>query len=216
MTRMIDSLLSNLPFRPGKTAVEPKLSFLIVGLGNPGQEFKSNRHNMGFLCVDRLAGRLEVSFSRLESKALVTKADYEGRRCILAKPQTYMNLSGQSISGLVRFYKIPLDNVLVAHDDVDLPLGALRLRPNGGSGGQKGVASIIERLGTKDFPRLRIGIGRPPGRMDTSAYVLQNFTPSDGELLDITLEKAVDAALDFVTNGLEAAMNKHNSIGQGT
>lgn len=213
---MIDSLLSNLPFRSQKNSTEPKQTFLIVGLGNPGREFHSNRHNMGFMCIDSLADRLEASFSRLESKALVTKADYEGRRCILAKPQTYMNLSGQSISGLVRFYKIPLDNVLVAHDDVDLPLGALRLRPNGGSGGQKGVASIIERLGTKDFPRLRIGIGRPPGRMDTSAYVLQNFTPSDGELLDITLEKAVDAALDFVTNGLEAAMNKHNSIGQGT
>jgi PTH1 family peptidyl-tRNA hydrolase len=184
--------------------------YLIVGLGNPGREYRGNRHNMGFMLVDRLAERLGVSFSRLESKALATKGDYQGRRIVLAKPQTYMNLSGQAVGGLVRFYKVPPENLLVAYDDVDLPLGTVRLRPGGGSAGQKGMASIIERLGTQEFPRLRLGIGRPPGRMDAAAYVLQDFTSGETALLRETLDRAVDAALTFVTQGLEAAMNQYN------
>jgi PTH1 family peptidyl-tRNA hydrolase len=185
-------------------------TFLVVGLGNPGREYRENRHNIGFMLIDRLCVRLNASLNRLQSHALVGSALHEDRKIILAKPQTYMNLSGQAVQGLVRFYKLPLSQVLVAHDDLDLSLGVIRMRPGGGSGGQKGVASIIERLGTQDFPRLRLGIGRPPGRMDPADYVLQDFPPADLPLLSETLERAANAALTWVLQGLEAAMNQFN------
>jgi PTH1 family peptidyl-tRNA hydrolase len=186
--------------------------YLIAGLGNPGREYRDTRHNIGFMLVDGLAQHLGVSISRLESKALVTKGEYQGRRLVLAKPQTYMNLSGSAVGSLVRFYKVPLQNLLVAYDDVDLPLGTIRLRAGGGSAGQKGMGSIIERLGTQDFPRLRLGIGRPPGRMEAADYVLQPFRKGELELLPELLERAVAAVLVFVTSGLETAMNQYNGM----
>ena len=185
-------------------------TFLLIGLGNPGREFRDNRHNFGFMLIDRLAVRLEARGMKLQSKAIVTTALYEGRKLILAKPQTYMNLSGHSVQGLAHFYKLPLENLLVAHDDLDLPFGLIRMRPGGGPGGQKGVASAIEKLGTKGFARLRLGIGRPPGRMDPAAYVLQNFSKDEMSLLSAVLDRAADAALAFVTEGLDKAMNKFN------
>jgi PTH1 family peptidyl-tRNA hydrolase len=147
---------------------------------------------------------------RLQSKALVSSTRHEGRPVMLVKPQTYMNLSGQAVQSLARFYRVPLEQLLIAHDDLDLPLGTLRLRPGGGPGGQKGVASTIERLGTAGFARLRIGIGRPPGRMDPADYVLQDF--SRAELPDVfeILDRATDAALAFVLDGIQAAMNAFN------
>lgn len=184
--------------------------FLIAGLGNPGRQYSENRHNVGFMLVSRLADHLGVSFSRLESKALVTKAVHIEYRLVLAKPQTYMNLSGQAVSSLLRYYKVPLENLLIAYDDVDLPLGTIRLRPGGSSGGQKGMGSIIEQLGTQDFPRLRIGIGRPPGRMDAAAYVLQDFSRGEIKILDEVLERGVQAVLTFITDGLDIAMNQYN------
>lgn len=199
------------PAVPG-TADSP---YLVIGLGNPGREYKGNRHNVGFMLLDRLAERLGVSFSRLEMKALVTKASWEGRKVVLAKPQTFMNLSGQAGGSLVKYYKIPLEHLLVAYDDVDLPLGTLRLRPGGGSAGQKGMASLIERLGTQEFPRLRIGIGRPPGRMEAADYVLQDFSASDQAVLKPTLDRAVEAAQVFITQGLQAAMNQFNGGAEG-
>ncbi|MCL4275427.1 MAG: aminoacyl-tRNA hydrolase [Anaerolineales bacterium] len=185
-------------------------TFLIIGLGNPGREYRDTRHNIGFMLMDVLAVRLDARGMKLQSKAIITSALYEERKIILAKPQTYMNLSGQSVQGLLNFYKIPVTNLLVAHDDMDLPFGTLRIRPGGGPGGQRGMAHTIELLGTKDFPRLRLGIGRPPGRMDPKAYVLQNFTKDDFKLLPDVLNRAADAALEFVINGLNAAMNKYN------
>lgn len=184
--------------------------FLIVGLGNPGREYRDNRHNVGFMLVDRVCIRLNTSLTRLQSQALVGSVVYQDCKIILAKPQTYMNLSGQSVQGLMRFYKLPLNRLLVAHDDLDLPFGVIRMRPGGGSAGQKGMASIIERLGAQDFPRLRIGIGRPPGRMDPADYVLQDFPAADLPLLSDTLERAAEAALTWVLQGLETAMNKFN------
>ena len=185
-------------------------TFLLICLGNPGREFRDTRHNFGFMLIDRLAVRLEARGMKLQSKAIVTTALYEGRKLILAKPQTYMNLSGHSVQGLAHFYKLPLENLLVAHDDLDLPFGLIRMRPGGGPGGQKGVASAIEKLGTKGFARLRLGIGRPPGRMDPAAYVLQNFSKDEMSLLSAVLDRAADAALAFVTEGLDKAMNKFN------
>ena len=183
---------------------------LLIGLGNPGREYKDSRHNVGFMLVDRLAVRLNAEKMRLRSKAIVTSVVGEGRKIILAKPQTYMNLSGQSVQGLLNFFKLPLENLLVAHDDLDLPFGTIRLRPAGGAGGQKGMASTIDYLGTKGFPRLRIGIGRPPGRMDPADYVLQKFSRDEAQFLSEILDRAADAALAFVKDGLDKAMSKYN------
>jgi PTH1 family peptidyl-tRNA hydrolase len=185
-------------------------TFLLVGFGNPGREYINTRHNIGFMLIDRLAVRLNAHGMKLQSKAIVMSALYEERKVILAKPQTYMNLSGQSVQGLLHFYKLPPENLLVAHDDLDLPFGTLRIRPAGGPGGQRGMASTIEQLGTKEFPRLRLGIGRPPGRMDPKDYVLQDFSKDDIKLLPEVLDRAADAALEFVLKGLNAAMNKFN------
>lgn len=185
-------------------------TFLIIGLGNPGRDYRDSRHNFGFMVVDRLCVRLNARGMKLQSKAIVTSAAHEGRKLLLAKPQTYMNLSGQSVQGLAHFYKLPLEQLLVAHDDLDLPFGVIRLRPGGGPGGQKGVASAIERLGTQDFARLRLGIGRPPGRMDPADYVLQDFSRSEFQTVSEVLDRAADAALSFVTEGLEKTMNRFN------
>lgn len=184
--------------------------YLLVGLGNPGREYRETRHNVGFMLIDRLCAGMGTRIGKVQSKALMGTGQYAGHRVILAKPQTYMNLSGQSVSGLMRFYKVPASNFLVAYDDLDLPLGTLRMRPSGGSAGQKGIGSIIEQLGTGDFARMRIGIGRPPGQMDAAAYVLQKFTPQEQEILDLTLDRAVKAAQVFVERGLETAMNLFN------
>jgi len=128
----------------------------------------------------------------------------------LIKPQTYMNLSGQAVSSFVRFYKLPLEHILVVYDDVDLPFETLRLKPDGGDAGQKGVRSIIQKLGTQEFPRLRVGIGRPPGRTPVSNYVLQDFSGSDKEMLPFVLDQAASAVLHFVDHGLESAMTLYN------
>jgi len=185
-------------------------TFLIVGLGNPGREYRETRHNIGFMLVDRLAGKFNTRFTRLQSKALVASTNYQERKIILAKPQTFMNLSGRSVQGLIHFYKLPLTNILIAHDDLDLPPGTIRIRPDGGSAGQKGMNSILEQLGTDEFPRLRLGVGRPPGHMQAPDYVLQDFTKSEMILISDTLDRAVEAVFSFITDGLESAMNKFN------
>lgn len=187
-------------------------TYLIIGLGNPGREYRETRHNVGFMLLDRLTVKLHARFSRLQSKALVASANYQECKIILAKPQTFMNLSGQSVKGLLHFYKLPLENLLIAHDDLDLPVGAIRIRPDGSSAGQKGMTSTIERLGTNEFPRLRLGIGRPPGQMQAPDYVLQEFSGDDLIIISETLNRAVEAALTWVTDGLESAMNKYNGI----
>ena len=187
-----------------------KKPFLIVGLGNPGREYRNNRHNIGFMVLDQLAGKMDTSFSKMKMNALMTAVRYKGQRIILIKPQTFMNLSGKAAASFIRFYKLPLENLLVVYDDVDLPFQTLRMRPNGGDAGQKGVRSIIKELGTKDFPRLRIGINRPPGRMSVSSYVLLNFSDQEVETLPFVLDQAADAILAFVELGLNQAMTIYN------
>ncbi len=186
------------------------LPYLVVGLGNPGREYRDTRHNIGFMVIDQLCKEMGVSMTRVQSKALVAVGKLEGQKVILAKPQTFMNLSGQAVGGLMRFYKMPLDQVMVAHDDLDLPLGTLRLRPGGGSAGQKGMESIIQQLGTQNFARLRMGIGRPPGQMEPAAYVLQHFTRAEQDVVGLVLDRAVAAVRTFVREGLDAAMNQYN------
>lgn len=186
--------------------------YLLAGLGNPGREYRNNRHNTGFMVIDQIAEELGLRLTRYESKALFTKGEYSGKRIYLAKPQTFMNLSGQAVSALVRYYKVPLEQLLVIYDDVDLPLGSLRLRGSGGSGGQKGMQSIITSLGSNAFPRLRIGVGRPPGRMDTASYILQDFSVGEKEFVAQVLERAARAALSFIQHGLEDTMNQFNAL----
>jgi PTH1 family peptidyl-tRNA hydrolase len=186
------------------------LPYLVTGLGNPGREYRDTRHNIGFMVIDQLCKSLGVSLSRVQSKALVAVATWDGRKIILAKPQTFMNLSGQAVGGLMRFYKVPPEQLIIAHDDIDLPLGTLRLRPGGGSAGQKGIQSTIQQLGTQNFARLRLGVGRPPGQMNPSAYVLQRFSNAEMEILALLLDRAADAVRTFVRDGLDAAMNQYN------
>lgn len=205
---MIELFLT--PETSGYTALA-QIPYLIVGLGNPGREYRNNRHNIGFMVLDQLAKELNLSFGRVEHKSVVAKGSYQNQPIILAKPQTYMNLSGGAVCSLLRYYRIPLNRLLVVFDDVDLPWETMRLRPAGGSGGHKGVQSIIQALGSEDFPRLRLGIGRPPGRRQAAHYVLKDFSPTEEEALAFVLQKAVQAILTFVTQGLETAMNRFNS-----
>lgn len=188
--------------------------YLIVGLGNPGREYQHNRHNAGFMLVQQCAAELGEKFSRMEGRALIVKSSWEGKAVILAKPQTYMNESGKSVAALLRFYKIPLSQLLVAYDDIDLPLGTLRLRPSGGTGGHKGMHSIVTSLGTNAFARLRLGIGRPPGQKQAADYVLQDFAPHEQEALTFMLQRGVAAIYTFLTRGIEAAMNEFNTQGE--
>lgn len=192
------------------SAVKRQGPYLIAGLGNPGRKYEHHRHNVGFMLLNRLSAKLGESFSHVQSKALIVNTTYKEERVILVKPQTYMNNSGSAIGSLVHFYQIPLENILVAYDDVDLPLSTLRIRPSGGSGGQKGMQSIIERLGTEEFPRLRIGTSRPSANKEAAEYVLQNFRPDELDLLNETLDRAVEAVLSFLELGLDRTMNSFN------
>lgn len=185
-------------------------NYLIVGLGNPGLEYKHTRHNFGFMTIEHLAGRLNVTLKRMKFKAMIAETRLDGKLVVLAKPLTFMNDSGNSVGPLTRYFKVPLGNLLVMHDDLDLPLGSVRLRPQGGSSGQRGMASIINRLGTQEFPRMRLGIGRPPGQMDPVDYVLQPFQAQEVELKKMVLDQAADAAETFIRAGIEAAMNQYN------
>lgn len=186
--------------------------YLIVGLGNPGPRYHDNRHNVGFMVVDALADDARIPIRRVEIRALIGKGTLEKEPAILAKPQTFMNNSGQAVAPLMRFYKIPTEKLLVVHDDLDLPFGTLRLRPRGGAGGQRGMGSIMAKLDTQDFARLRVGIGRPPGRMAPRDYVLHDFDPGEEEILPEVLRNALDAIRRFVSAGIEQAMNDFNGM----
>ncbi|MFN2139919.1 MAG: aminoacyl-tRNA hydrolase [Candidatus Promineifilaceae bacterium] len=187
--------------------------FLIVGLGNPGKKHQKNRHNIGFMAVDRLAGQNEIPLGKVQSKAVLGNGRIAGQQVILAKPQTYMNRSGDSVGPLVNYYRVPLENVLVIYDELDLPFGTLRLRQSGGSGGHNGMKSIINHLG-QDFPRMRLGIGRPPGRMEPADFVLRDFRGQELEVADALLNDAVLAVETYLTDGIDLAMTKHNGSGQ--
>lgn len=183
---------------------------MIVGLGNPGLQYRYTRHNAGFMVAQALAEKLEFNLKRIKFRCQIGDGKLDGIPLIIAKPLTYMNDSGSAVSSLLHYFKVPLERLLVIHDDLDLPLGMLRLRPGGGSAGQRGMQSITDKLGTNAFPRLRFGIGRPPGRMDPADYVLEKFSASEQELLKITLDQAAAAAMTFIREGLEKAMNQYN------
>ena len=189
--------------------------FLIAGLGNPGPRYTHNRHNIGFQIVDALAQAHRLSFTRMEHHAQTAHGTIGTRRVILAKPQTWMNESGKAIVPLSRFYKVDPARMLVIYDDLDIPLGDLRYRPEGSSGGHKGVNSIMQLLGTQALPRLRVGIGRPPGQMDPAAYVLQDFSAVETHVVWEVQRLACELALawlngdpDFERQGMTWHVNK--------
>ncbi|MBI4180735.1 MAG: aminoacyl-tRNA hydrolase [Chloroflexi bacterium] len=184
---------------------------LIVGLGNPGSGYANNRHNVGFICLNHFARAHGIRFDRRLGKARVGTSEVDGKQVVLARPQTYMNQSGQAVSQLVKKFSIGLDDLLVIHDDLDLPLGKIRLRQDGSAAGHKGVESIIAELGSRDFFRLRVGIGRPSSDTeDIIAYVLSDFTSEERHTLTQTIPSVSEAILCLLTKGLEATMNKYN------
>lgn len=184
---------------------------LIVGLGNPGREYQHNRHNIGFQIADHLAQRHGLAFSRKQNNAQIAIGTIDGRPVVLAKPQSYMNLSGIPIAGLLRFYRVDLAHLLVIFDDIDLPIGTIRLKPSGSSGGQNGMKSIIERLGSQEFARLRAGIGRPRGRKGAAGHVLKNFTPIEAKIIREVYDRACDATEIWLSDGILVAMSRHNA-----
>lgn len=179
---------------------------LIVGLGNPGPRYAKTRHNVGFMAVDELAARYDLSFTRTEQRALTAHGVIEGQRVILAKPQTWMNDSGQAVAPLARFYKIPPEALLVISDHLDLEFGKVRYRFNSSSGGQRGLQSIIQHLGTQAFGQLRLGIGRPPGQMDPADYVLQPFSEAQEPIVWEMIRAALTLAQQWVTTPDPAAL----------
>jgi PTH1 family peptidyl-tRNA hydrolase len=183
---------------------------LIVGLGNPGRKYRHNRHNVGFMALDQLARRNQLDFTRQQSDAIVSVGTIAGSRVVLAKPQTFMNKSGVPVAALRRFYKVADEDLLVIFDDLDLPVGTLRIRPFGGSSGHNGMKSLIERLGTQGFPRVRIGIGRPPGRMDPARYVLKDFDKDQRPLVQQVYDRAALAVETWIEYGIESAMTEYN------
>jgi PTH1 family peptidyl-tRNA hydrolase len=187
-------------------------NYLVAGLGNPGREYRSTRHNVGFLFLDRLAINNNTDFSRMKFESLFTTAPYKENNLILIKPVTFMNLSGKAVKSCSKFFKITNQHIVVAYDDVDLPMGTIRIRPGGSSGGHKGMKSIIDSLRTENVPRIRIGIGRPPGRMEAADYVLQRFSKEEMEILEPVLDTCVKAVYDIIDNGIEFAMNKYNQV----
>lgn len=174
--------------------------FLVVGLGNPGPEYAGNRHNLGFMVVDEVARRLGAGFRANKTEALIADIFGEETRILLAKPQTFMNVSGRAVRLISTFFKIPPDRMLIVHDDLDLPFGAVRLKENGGHAGHNGVRSLIDELGTGDFKRLRIGIGRPPGSKDPAKFVLEDFSTDERRDLDFIIGEAADIVESTIKN----------------
>ena len=191
---------------------------LIVGLGNPGRIYARNRHNIGFMCVSHFARTQGIRFDKKQGQARTGTGKVAGNKLIVARPQTHMNLSGESVIRLVNKFNISLNDLIVIHDDLDLPLGKMRLSQGSGSGGHKGIDSIITHLESQDFPRIRIGIGRPPiiegsaedREADIVAYVLNDFTPEEKKVITKVIPEVSEAILYLLSEGLTAAMNKYN------
>jgi len=188
---------------------------LVVGLGNPGPKYADTRHNVGFAVVDRLAARAGERFKAHKASgntSEVAEARLVGRRVVLAKPRSYMNVSGGPVAGVLRYFGVPPTGLIVVHDDLDLDFGAIRLKRGGGEGGHNGLRSISQSLGTKDYLRVRFGIGRPPGRQDPADFVLRRFTSGERTEVDLAVELAADAVEALLTDTLEHAQNRFHAL----
>lgn len=195
-----------MPFGRQSAAVE----WLVAGLGNPGQKYANTRHNMGFLTVDLLAEDAGVKLNKIKFKSAYNILPFAGAKCLVMKPQTYMNLSGEAVREAAQFYKIPADRVLVIYDDVSLPVGKLRVRPSGSAGGHNGIKNIIAHLGTQDFPRIKIGTGAPGEGEDMIGWVIGEPSQKEKALLLECFRQAVQAAECVIRHGCQKAMNDFN------
>jgi PTH1 family peptidyl-tRNA hydrolase len=184
---------------------------LVVGLGNPGLKYTKTRHNFGFRVIEELARRYDAGQGKLAHGAEIAEVLVGSEKTLLVAPQEYMNLSGRAVRSIVDYFKLPLDDLLIICDDLNLETGRLRMRPAGSDGGQKGLRDTINRLGTQEFARLRCGIGRPPGQMDSAAYVLGRFRSNELDAIELAVQLAADGAEIWVRDGLDAAMNKVNA-----
>lgn len=194
-----------------KEHARPMPKKLIVGLGNPGKGYAGNRHNVGYQVVDLLARDNGLRFDKRQGKARLALGSIEEQPLILLKARAFMNECGGPVAQVARFYRIEPKDMLVIYDDLDLPIGRIRLRPEGGTGGHRGMASIIKHLNSRDFPRLRVGIDRPPGKMDPADYVLQDFSPDQEEIMWEVRERAARAARQWLVQDVETVMNEFNS-----
>ncbi len=185
--------------------------FLIVGLGNPGPRYAGTRHNAGSLVVGELASRIGGAFKAHKGRADVVEGRFAGRPVVLAKPKSFMNESGGPVVAISRFYKIEVARIVVVHDELDLPFGGLRLKRGGGEGGHNGLKSTSSALGSKEYLRVRFGIGRPPGRQDPAEYVLREFAVAERKELAFLVDRAADAVETVIVKGLQAAQNEYNS-----
>ncbi len=190
------------------TSHEPPQQVLVVGLGNPGPSYAGNRHNIGAMVADVLAARIGGRFKTHKAGADIVEGHLAGVRAIVAKPRSYMNVSGAPVAGLARFFKVPALDVIVVHDELDLPAHVIRVKQGGGEGGHNGLKSISAALGSKDYLRVRCGIGRPPGRVDPADYVLRDFSAADRKELPIDLETAADAVESLIQHGLLDTQNR--------
>jgi PTH1 family peptidyl-tRNA hydrolase len=186
--------------------------WLVVGLGNPGPEYAGNRHNAGFMVLDELAARAGGRFKAHRSRAEVLEGRLAGAPAVLAKPLSFMNLSGGPVKALADFYKVDPARVIVVHDELDVPYGALRAKLGGGDNGHNGLKSITKSLATRDYLRVRFGIGRPPGRMDTAAYVLRDFATAERKDLAFLVDRSADVVESLVKAGLEATQNAFHAV----
>jgi len=186
-------------------------AWLVVGLGNPGTQYAGNRHNAGFFVLDVLGGRVGGKFKSHKSRSDVLEGRLAGHRVVLAKPRSYMNESGGPVAGLRDFYKIPPERTIVVHDELDIPYGAIRLKLGGGDNGHNGLRSLTKSLGTKDYLRVRFGVGRPPGRMDPAVFVLKDFSATERKDLDLHIELAADAVEALIAKGLVTAQNEFHA-----
>ena len=185
--------------------------YIIVGLGNPTKEYDKTRHNVGFSVIDVLADRIGIDVSEKKHRALCGKGMLEGQKVILAKPQTFMNLSGESVRAMVDFYKVSPYEVIIVYDDISLEPGQLRIRTKGSAGGHNGIKNIIAHLGTQEFPRIKVGVGEKPKYMDLADYVLSRFSKGEQELMDDAFREAADAVAMMISEGMDAAMNHFNA-----
>ncbi len=185
--------------------------WLVVGLGNPGPTYAKNRHNVGFMVADLLAQRCGVRWKSHRAHAEVAETRVEGVPAVLAKPRSYMNRSGGPVTGLSRYYSVPLERIVVVHDDLDLEFGVVKLKRGGGAGGHNGLRSITTSMEEPDFVRVRFGVGRPPGRMDAATFVLKDFSTAERKELDLYVERAADAASTVLTDGLEKAQHMYHT-----
>lgn len=194
--------------RSNRSSVPPKL--IIVGLGNPGEEYAGSRHNVGFWCVDRIAEEHSISLSRRNRSALLGEGVIEGHPVALAKPRTFVNRSGEAITYLLARFRVSPGELLVIYDDIALPLGKIRLRPEGSAGGHNGIKSITQAIGTQDFPRLRVGVGAPPPGSDQIGYVLGSIPDDDMEVANAAVDRVAQAVASVLADGIDTTMNRFN------